>query len=374
MLSSLLGAALLVGAGPAWASPPDVHLTVENCDSLDEQSVRRLFSADLGSPTTPEVGPEVTAVRIVCEGERVVIWVRDPLSRKNLRRSFDPRSFGAKAQARIVAIAASELVLASWAELESNPMPKVLAEGDAPKAEALERARGVVRARAPAPTPGPSSAPATTAGAATTAATPRATRRVPQSLDAGSDGLLESDETTPKAPRYPPMSRFGKHDSAEVPAPPNDDSHLVFKRMTGVLSVRSFLRGDGTLLGGGARIGHERFGVVSWAADLLIEGGRLKERSVTNATLGGWLQFYLRAGPGTFRVGGGLRAGVLSEQDGITAAAWGWPMLVTSHTLRSGPIVFDLSGEGGFVDLLLRRNQGVRGPWASGQVGLGVVL
>jgi hypothetical protein len=201
-----------------------------------------------------------------------------------------------------------------------------------------------------------------------------AARRVPQSLDAGSDGLLESDETTPKAPRYPPMSAFGRRDAVEVPPPPNDDSHLVFKRLTGVLSVRSFLRGDGTLVGGGARIGHERFGVVSWAADMLIEGGRLKERNVTSATLGGWLQFYLRAGPGTFRLGGGLRAGVMSEQDGITAAAWGWPMVVTSHTLRSGPFVFDVSGEGGFVDLLLRRNQGVRGPWASGQVGLGVVL
>jgi hypothetical protein len=49
-------------------------------------------------------------------------------------------------------------------------------------------------------------------------------------------------------------------------------------------------------------------------------------------------------------------------------------MAVTCHTFRKGPVVVDLAGEAGFVDLLLTHNQSVRGPWISGQFGLGVVL
>jgi hypothetical protein len=370
-LSGFLGAALVLLAPPAWASPPAVHLSVENCDSLDEPSIRRILSADLGSPTTVEVGPEVTEVAIACEAERVVIRVKDPLSRKTLRRSFDPRSFGNKAQSRIVAIAASELVLASWAELEANPAPKVPAEGEPVQAEAVERARDAVRARTPPP------ATASTPKTAPAPPPPRPVqhaRTSPQSLEAGGDGD-PMDDDSPVRPRYESRSRFGGRMNAYGDVPVAEDDTAVFKRLTGVLSVRSFFRGDGTLIGGGGRIGHERFGVVSWAADMLVENGTLKGRNLTSATVGGWLQFYARAGSAaTFRLGGGLRAGVLGMAEGVTVAAWGWPMLVTSHTLRAGPVVFDLSAEAGFVDLLLRRNQGVRGPWASGQVGLGVVL
>jgi hypothetical protein len=353
-LSSFLAAMLALQAPPAWASPPAVHLAVENCDSLDEASIRRLLSADLGAPTTAEVGPDVTDVTIACAGERVIIRVKDPLSRKTLRRSFDPRSFGTQAASRIVAIAASELVLASWAELESNPTPQVPAEGEPPKAEALERARGVVRARTARPAPH--------------------ARTSPLSLEAGGDGDTEDDDEAPRPRYYRAPGRVDPRASTGSTAFGGEEDPGVFKRMTGVVSVRSFLRGDGTLIGGGLRLGHERFGIVSWAADLLVENGALSDSNVTNATLGGWLLFYARAGVATFRLGGGLRAGMLGMQEGASVAAWGWPMVVTSHTFRSGPIVFDLSAEAGYVDLLMRRGQGLRGPWASGQVGLGIVL
>jgi hypothetical protein len=147
-----------------------------------------------------------------------------------------------------------------------------------------------------------------------------------------------------------------------------------FERVVAVVSVRSFLRGDGTLWGGGARIGQERYGVVSWAADALVENGTLAEHNVTSASLGGWLGFYAHAAFATFRFGGGLRAGVLGLGGPPTVAAWGWPMVVSSFTLRFGPLVADVGGEAGLVDLLVRRNQGVRGPWISGQFGLGLVL
>jgi hypothetical protein len=43
--------------------------------------------------------------------------------------------------------------------------------------------------------------------------------------------------------------------------------------------------------------------------------------------------------------------------------------------LRFGALVVDFSGEGGYVNLLVRNGRPpLQGGWASGQVGLGIVL
>jgi hypothetical protein len=361
----ILGAIVVLGARIAGATPPPVHLSVESCESLDEASVRRIFTADLGSPTTVEVGKEITEVTVSCEGERVVVRVKDPLSRKTVKRSFDRHSFGNQAESRVIAIAASELVFASWAELEANPTPKVLGEGEPAKPEALANARGVVRERTPPPSAKPS--PLTLDG--------------PGSRDETADTEEERQAAAERASarRQATEARRARtrtRDAAPAEdrgAAPEDES-VVLKRATAVLSIRHLLRGDGTLFGGGARLGHERWGVVSWSLDTLVESGQLRAHNVTSASVGGALQFYARVGPATFRLGGGLRAGVVSLVGGGSVAAWGWPMLVTCHSVRAGPVVLDLAGEAGFVDLLLLRNQSVRGPWASGQLGVGVVL
>jgi hypothetical protein len=341
VVASLLGAVLALWTHVAWANPPSVHLEVEACDSLDATSITRIFAADLGTPLTAQVGPDVTEVNIGCEGERVVVRVKDPLSRKTVRRSFDPKSFGNQGQSRLIAIAASELVLASWAELAANPTPQVLGEGEPVSPDTLETARKVVKARA-------KTAP-------------------PPLMHEADDNPFDADErqnpyrlelTRPDAPPHEP------------PAP----KPVLFQRVTAVISVRSFLTSDGALFGGGARFGQDRFGVVSWAADALVEGGTLKGDRITSTSLGGSVSFYLHRGPATFRLGGGLRAGIVNFDTGASLAAWGWPMLVTSITLRWGPAVLEVGGETGLVDVLVHHNQGLRGVWLSGQAGLGLVL
>jgi hypothetical protein len=339
VVASLLGAVLALWTHVARANPPLVHLEVESCDSLDATSITRIFAADLGTPLTAAVGADVTEVNIGCEGEHVVVRVKDPLSRKSVRRSFDPKSFGNQGQSRLIAIAASELVLASWAELAANPTPQVLGEGEPVAADTLETARKAVKARAKAAAP---------------------------SMRDAADNPFDTDE--PINPYRDQLSAPETRPPRETPAP------VVFQRVTAVLSVRSFVRGDGTLFGGGARFGQDRFGVVSWAADALVEGGTLKAQNVTSTSFGGSLAFYLHRGPATFRFGGGLRAGVLAFSDGPSLAAWGWPMFVSSLTLRWGPAVLDLGGETGLVDVLVHHNQGLRGVWVSGQAGLGFVL
>jgi len=355
VLASLLGAAVVLAARVAAASTPPVHLEVEHCESLDEASIRRIFAADLGAPAAAELGPEVTEVSVTCEGDRVVVLVKDPLSRKTLRRSFDPKSFGNQGQSRLIAIAASELVLASWAELAENPTPTVPAEGAPPNAATVETARSVVKAHS-AEHARP--APDTTAG--------------PTDASGRTDGAVAPAATAPEARE--PRERGPTLDTPNLDSgPPGPPPHPAFERVMAVISTRYVSGGNGLLVGGGARVGQDRYGIVSWAADALIESGRIGPHAVTSATLGGSLAFYLHAEPVTFRLGGGLRGGVLGLANGAAVAPWGWPMAVTSITLRGGPLVFDLGVEGGFVELLLR-TQTEHGPWVSGQLGLGLVL
>lgn len=350
VLASLLGAAVVLAAPAAAAGTPPVHLGVERCGSLDEAAIRRIFAADLGAPAVAEVGPEVTDVTISCEGDRVVVRVKDPLSRKTLKRSFDPKSFGNQGQSRLIAIAASELVLASWAELAENPTPVVPGEGEPAKPETVETARSVVKAHsaehqrtaAASPGPSPGAAPAPPA------------------------------EPPAKPPDTAEFSDAGS--KLDASAAEHTTTTAVFQRVLAVVSLRSFANGAGTLYGGGARLGQDRYGVVSWAFDALVENGRLASRNVTSATLGGSLTFYLHSGPATLRLGGGLRGGVLGLANGAAVAPWGWPMAVASMTVRAGPFVLEVAGEGGFVDLLLQRSQTVHGVWGSGQMGFGLVL
>ena len=355
---SLFGAALVLALtlAPrrALGAAPPVHLEVEGCPTLDARSVQRIFSADLGTTTAAEGGPDVTEVTITCESERVTVRVRDPISRKTLKRSFDPKSFGTQAESRIVAIAASELVLASWAELASNPTPQVPAEGPAPSADAVETARSVVRARTAPAAPAP----------------PVAAKGAPTPVPAGPDPAdSEQPEAIAMTRAGAAPTSTGKHSSRDLP-PAN-----VADRVIGVVSFRTFMSGAGTLWGGGARFGRERFGVVSWAADALVESGVLQDtKSATNATLGGWLCFYARYQALTFRGGGGLRAGVLTWDSRSTPAIWGWPMLVSSVTARAEALVVDLGVEGGHVNMLVSGKSDLQGFWLSGHFGIGIAL
>lgn len=355
-LVSLFGAALVLALAltprRALGAAAPVHLEVEGCPTLDARSVQRIFSADLGTATATAGGPDVTEVTISCENERVTVRVRDPISRKTLKRSFDAKSFGTQAESRVVAIAASELVLASWAELSSNPTPHVPPEGPAPSADAVETARSVVRARTAPAAP----APATRNKPAPKPSTPVA--------EPGDNEQPEVVAWTNAGDEKPGGARRR-----------NDSLVLVADRMTGVVSFRSFLTGAGTLWGGGVRFGRERSGVVSWAADALIESGVLHEyKSATNTTVGGWLCFYSNLSVFTFRAGGGLRAGVLTADTGTRPAIWGWPMLVASQTLRIESLIIDLGAEAGYVNLLVTGKSDLRGIWASGQLGIGIAL
>ena len=60
----------------------------------------------------------------MCHDHDAELRVQDPLSRKIVTRHINVGAAAPNARARLIAIATSELVLASWSELETNPDPR----------------------------------------------------------------------------------------------------------------------------------------------------------------------------------------------------------------------------------------------------------
>jgi hypothetical protein len=332
---TILGTVLLL-ATPARAAGPRVRLTIDECDRLDERSVQRIFAADLGASVTSEYGPDVTEVSIECAGPRVIVRVRDPISRKNVRRSFDSTSFGNRGESRLIAIAASELVLASWAELTHNPTPVVEPEGPKPSVESLATARASVRANTkPAVLTTPNRAPPVQPPAARAASRPTAVPRV----------------TTPQ--QSPSRGR---------------------RRVLAVASARGFFQKYGSLAGGGFRYGEDFANIASWSADVLIEGGRVQSQT-TSTSFGAHLFAHTQGGALTCRLGAGVRMGTLSlPQRKTTIATWGWPVGAASCSVGRRGVVIELGGEAGYATLQTQPNSRatLRAGWFAGVLGVGL--
>jgi hypothetical protein len=325
--------AVALGAGTARADEaPFVMLELEQCEQLQEKEVRRVFAAELGTRAADAPGKDVTQVTVFCQGTHVRVVVADPLTQKTVQRSFDIALSEPHGRSRLVAVAATELVVASWTELELNPHPKVVPAGPPPDAAATLAARQLARERV-----------------------------VP--YEPSVRHWYDADT--------PPARRF---------------------RLMATASMRQFFEHEGTLWGGGVRIGEERFHFLGWAADALIEQGTLKlpgrHYDVTNVSTAAWLMLAKTIGFATMRAGAGLRLGFVSssplgasssgltERGSATIAPWGWPLGVASFTFAVGRyVVLDLAGECGYAVVPVEGGGAtVTGSWFSGQLGLGFVL
>jgi hypothetical protein len=362
----LLGFALVVlWSAAARASGPPVLLGVTDCGELDEHEVRRLVVAELGAIPAEQQEPGVTLVAVRCGGLRVTIRVHDPLSRKDLERSFDAAPLDRRARARWIALAAAELVLSSWAEIELNPNPKVPPAGPESPAPVRRAAAAAVRKRAPV---------------AAASAAPAAPRNQAQrgNLDQVRDPARGQDGEG----SLPEDSRGAKPQFVER------ERELRLFRTVMMGSVRSFFDDKGKLWGGGLRVSEERFSRMSWSADVLLEGGTLANGSrnyeIRSGTVGAWLMVYSRtesaAGLLTGRLGAGIRMGVIASSSGSggraanAAAPWGWPLATLSATLGR-TFLAELSLEAGYVVLPVggvESGSNLRGGWVSAQFGIGV--
>jgi hypothetical protein len=330
-VAALAGALLLLGApssASAQAGPP-LKLALLGCSRLDQGEVGRILEAELGARLSAGNLPETTEVVVECLGSYVVLKVRDPITRKGLSRLIALEREKPEAHARLVALAATELVLASWSELEFNPNPRVEPEGPAVPPEISALALQTVQEK-----------------------------RVAR-------GLIVQQ---PLRSRRPP----------EVPV-----NEL---RLAALASLRKFFDSSGLLFGGGFRLGEDLTNLVSWSLDGMAEAGDLDAVSVQTTSVGAGVLFFQRWQVLTGRIGGGLQLAATATQargtpDGkpkYVVTPIGWPMLMSSLTVRLGKrAMSELSVVGSYSVPISGPNEGqraMRGPWCAMNFGLGVYL
>ena len=339
-------ALVLSATVPVWSQEtPPVQLEIFHCDTMDEQEVQRIFAAELGARLASEPRTETTQVIVECMGDRSLLRVRVPITRKGLSRAIALRRGEPEAHARLVAIAATELVLASWSELKVNPEPKVEPEG-------------------------------------------------PEVSDAVVEAALRAFTVSTGDQAEPPRDRGRRRRRGEPPP-----SEL---RLLAIGSLRGFKEHRGLIWGGGVRAAEDLSDTVSWSLDGLIESGDLwfvdQQWRVRVTTLGASVFFFHRWPWMTARLGGGLRMGVAEGErlepaaaeaasfsrmarptSGTEMAALGWPLLTTSLTVKlARSVVLELSAEGSYVlgraPEAASQQPAIAGAWFGCQLGLGLSL
>lgn len=333
-------------ATPSWADSPPVNLQIEHCDTLDEEEVARIFAAELGATLSVGHLPETTEVLVECERGRALLKVRDPVTRKGLSRAVALQKDAPETHARLVAIAATELVLASWVEIEFNPEPRVPPAGSKPPAAVSEAVRRTVT--------------------------------VHQAGPSGQRGLRRRRDEPP----------------------PNEVRFLV------LASSRVFFQSRGAaLFGGGLRAAAELSDAVSWWVDYVGESGHATlytyydqvtqeaidySYNVWLASAGAGVMFFRRWGRATLRLGGGLRLGGTGgspdqvdyfnkvrqpkEMTNGQLAMLGWPLAIGSVSFKlDEALVVEISAESSYL-WGAPQSPALSGIWCAGQVGLGVSL
>lgn len=119
----------LAGSSPG-ATPKEATLAVEarRCEGLSVAEVERLLALEL--TTVAETGgiAEALTIDLDCRDDVIEIAVRDPVTRKRLAREIPAPSTGAAGRERMVALAISQLFVASWLELlmpaDERPKPE----------------------------------------------------------------------------------------------------------------------------------------------------------------------------------------------------------------------------------------------------------
>lgn len=121
-----------------------VETRVDDCVPLDRQKFDYLLNIELGTePSTRDVD-SVATLTLSCSEQLILLSLEDAVTRKAVTRLVDLSAVDPSARTRLMALTASELVLASWMELRMEPRPVIQPVGPQPKAAVTERASELV--------------------------------------------------------------------------------------------------------------------------------------------------------------------------------------------------------------------------------------
>jgi hypothetical protein len=141
---------MLIGVTTSAAEHPRVELQMDPCVGASLDEVKRILAIDLGALLSDPLGSSDTTHAIIsCSGPLVSLRVDDPITGKSLIREIDLSSTPPRVRARLVALAVSELISASWTELEINAHPAVPPVGAVASPSARQSALSVIETHMP---------------------------------------------------------------------------------------------------------------------------------------------------------------------------------------------------------------------------------
>lgn len=130
---------------PAPAAAGEVSFTLAGCEGVRADEISRLLELEHSLSIAKLPHRTMPRIAITCGPKETTIGVQDPLTEKSVMRSIpSPGKWGPGSE-RVLAIAASELVVASWMELLVSK--KEARDDGQEMAAAREAIRGALRAR-----------------------------------------------------------------------------------------------------------------------------------------------------------------------------------------------------------------------------------
>ena len=121
-----------------------VETHVDDCVPLNRERFEYLLNIELGTEPSGVDAENAVTLTLTCPGNLILITVEDAVTQKVVTRLVDLSQVDRSARARLMALTASELVLASWMEVRMEPKPVIPPAGPPPKAAAVARVSEVV--------------------------------------------------------------------------------------------------------------------------------------------------------------------------------------------------------------------------------------
>ena len=154
----LAGLCILVYSSATAADQPPSGISVSTveCADLDADTIKEIFVLEITQALPSPNNLTDMEIEIQCTESVIVIGIWDPLTDKKLERRLESAQSSPTGKNRVIAIAASQLYLASWLELLiSHPLPTP--SGDAPRETSVRAATNLVTELV-VPKPGPGEA------------------------------------------------------------------------------------------------------------------------------------------------------------------------------------------------------------------------
>lgn len=333
----LLSTCFYPGLLCAASLPLQVHLQLLPCLASEEKEVRRFLRIELDAELLPADAlppPGVPRAQLSCESEAILIRIEDPITGKTLERRLSLRT-AATTRARLLALALTELLLASWAELTLAPIR---------------------------------------------------TQETPTAPSQGSDEVPAAVASVPPTlpSRLAATELVRKHRQDPSLAPLQIGLQGVF--LSFPLSAASSLLGGALRLAGDLRYRmHWQFELHGHYGTSEVAVGSLRSALFAVAVA---LHYEQTLGATRLRFGGGFRVGAAwlrgqpqDDRQFVGLDLWGpfaGPMLrVAGARLLPRRLIVDVAAEVGYAPVAVRgnidgdRGLSIEGPWVSVQLGLG---